>query len=106
MCREREILPVKLQLLVPGEPLPGGGVSEGWESKLLVLQLLGNGQPLARAQTQPREVTEVSLGHSLQQPPPGVSTQPLRSPLIPGEGSAGGKRSCCESSLECSGGSC
>ena len=106
MCREREILPVKLQLLVPGEPLPRGGVSEGWESKLLVLLLLGNGQFLTRAQTQPREVTEVSLGHSLQQPPPGVSTQPLRGPLILGEGGAGGKRSCCESSLECSGGSC
>ena len=51
MCREREILLVELQLLVPGEPLPWGGVSEGWEPELLVLQLLGDGQPLARAQT-------------------------------------------------------
>ena len=51
MCREREILLVELQLLVPGEPLPWGGVSEGWEPELLILQLLGDGQPLARAQT-------------------------------------------------------
>mgnify|MGYP006975930281 CR=1 FL=1 len=106
MCREREILLVELQLLVPGEPLPWGGVSEGWEPELLVLQLLGDGQPLARAQTQPRELTEVSLGHSLEQPPPGVSTQPLRGPLIPGEGGGGGERSSCESSLEGADGSC
>ena len=57
MCREGEILPVELELLVPSEPLPGRGVSEGGEPKLLVLQLLGDGEPLPGGEAQPREVT-------------------------------------------------
>ena len=61
MCREREILPVKLKLLVPGEPLPRCGVSEGWESKLLVLQLLGNGQPLPGGEHQSVGVPQVDI---------------------------------------------
>ena len=82
MSREGEILPVELELLLSGEPLPGCGVSKGRESELLVLQLLGDGEPLAGAQAQPREVTEVSLRHVLQQHPPGVGTQPFRRPRI------------------------
>ena len=104
MCREREILPVELELLVPSQPLPGRGVSEGWEPELLVLQLLGDGEPLSGGEAQPREVTEVSLSHALEQPPPGVGTQPLCGPLIPGEG-GGGRGGCAVSSLEGSNGS-
>ena len=104
MCREGEILPVELELLVPSEPLPGRGVSEGGEPKLLVLQLLGDGEPLPGGEAQPREVTEVGLGHALEQPPPGVCTQPLCGPLIPGEG-GGGRAGSAVSSLEGSNGS-
>ena len=104
MCREGEILPVELELLVPSEPLPGRGVSEGGEPQLLVLQLLGDGESLPGGQAQPREVTEVGLGHALEQPPPGVCTQPLCGPLIPGEG-GGGRAGSAVSSLEGSNGS-
>jgi len=103
LWREGEILLVELLLLLPGQPLPGCGVTEGRESELLVLQLLGDGEPLAGAQAQPREVTEVSLRHALQQPPPGVGTQPLRRPRISGDG--GGGWSGWESSLKGSRGS-
>ena len=101
MCREGEILPVELELLVPSQPLPGRGVSEGWEPELLVLQLLGDGEPLSGGEVQPLEVTEVSLSHALEQPPPGVGTKPLCGPLMPGDG--GGDQGV--SSLEGSNGS-
>lgn len=58
---EGEILLVEFLLLVPGEPLPGGGVSEGWESELLVLQLLGNGQPLPGGEHQGVGVPQVDI---------------------------------------------
>ena len=93
MGREREIFPVKLELLVSGEPLPGGGVSEGREAELLELQLLAQSQALVRAEAQPPEVPEVSLRHALQQLAPGLSTQPLGGALILGdswESSSGG----------------
>ena len=104
MCREGEILPVELELFIPSEPLPGRGVREGGEPELLVLQLLGDGEPLSGSKVQPREVTEVCLGHALEQPPPSVGTQPLCGSLIPGEG-GGGRGGCAVSSLEGSNGS-
>jgi len=49
---ECEVLLVESCLLLPVESLPRSGVCEGLESKLLVLQLLGDSQPLAGSQYQ------------------------------------------------------
>jgi len=47
---ERAELFVELRLLVPVEPLPRGGVSEGLHAQLPVLELLLNGQLLPGGQ--------------------------------------------------------
>ena len=73
-----QVLPVELLLLLPGEPLPGGGVGEGCEAELLVLQLLGDGQPLPGGQLWRGQLRGGHLGHPAQQLPPHLRTQPLR----------------------------
>jgi len=47
---ECEVLLVEGGLLLPGESLPGGGVCEWLETKLLVFKLLGNSKSLARSE--------------------------------------------------------
>lgn len=62
---QRQILLVKLLLLVPGESLPRGGVREGRKAQLLVLQLLSYGQPLSGSQVKLLKIIDVNRSESL-----------------------------------------
>ena len=97
---EGEILLVELLLLVPGEPLPGGGVTEGWESELLVLQLLGDGQPLPGGEHQGVGVPQIDVSEVGDQSLSLLGTEPWW-----GRGSGGGSGGCCScgSGLCCGG---
>jgi len=46
ICRQGSVLLIEQGLLIPGQSLPWGGVLEGLETQLLILQLLGYSQPL------------------------------------------------------------
>ena len=87
---EGEVLLVELLLLVPGESLPGGGVSEGGEAELLVLQLLGYGEPLSGGEHQGVGVPQVDVAEVGDQGLSFLGIEPGR-----GRGSGGGSSCCC-----------
>ena len=98
LWREGEILLVELLLLLPGEPLPGRGVSEGREAELLVLQLLGDGEPLPGGEHQGVGVPQVDVSKVSNQSLSLLGIEPWR-----GRGSRGGSSGGC---CSCGGGLC
>ena len=58
---ESQVLLVELLLLLPGQSLPGCGVGEGGEAKLLILQLLRDGQSLSWCQHQCVCVSKINV---------------------------------------------
>ena len=64
---ESQVLPVELLLLLPGQSLPGCGVSEGGQTKLLILQLLRDGKSLSWCQHQCVCVSKINVSKMTNQ---------------------------------------
>jgi len=91
---EGEILLVEFLLLAPGESLPRGGVGEGRETQLLVLQLLGDGQSLSGRQDKRLSIAEVDVTKMSNESFPLLSGQPGWRGRGSGGGSCSGGGGC------------